>query len=101
MEDETFSLFYRIYNSFPSMETSKENKRAFDYLPFRSKISLDRSMISIFKRILYLRYIVLLNELHQKVNFFLIEIIFLTNRRSMNNEKSRAVAIGLRLESKL
>ena len=49
MEDETVSLFYRIHNSFPPMENSKENKRAFDCLPFSCDMNLQRSMISIFK----------------------------------------------------
>ena len=49
MEDETVSVFYTIYNSFPVIENSIENERAFDCLPFSSKMNLQRSMISIFK----------------------------------------------------
>ena len=49
MEDETVLVFYRIYNSFPSIENSIENERAFDCLPFGSEMNLQRSMILIFK----------------------------------------------------
>ena len=49
MKDETVSVFYRIYNSFPSIENSTENERTFDCLPFRSEMNLQRSMVSIFK----------------------------------------------------
>ena len=49
MEGEIASEFHRIYNGFPSIEISKTDIRAFDYLPFSSKMNLQRSMISIFK----------------------------------------------------
>ena len=49
MEAETVLVFYRIYNSFPSIENSTENERTFDCLSFRSEINLQRSMISILK----------------------------------------------------
>ena len=49
MEDETVSVFYIIYNSFPSIENSIENERAFDCLPFTSEMNLQRSMTSICK----------------------------------------------------
>ena len=75
MEDEIVSVFYRIYNSFSSTENSIENKRAFDCLPFTSEINLQRLKFQ-FLRILNLRYVVLLNELHRELNFFLIQLIF-------------------------
>ena len=49
MEAETVSVFYRIYNSFPSTENSTENERTFDCLPFSSEMNLQRSIISILK----------------------------------------------------
>ena len=48
-EDETVSVFYRIYNSFPSIENSTEDERAFDCLLFSSEMDPQRSMILIFK----------------------------------------------------
>ena len=49
IEDKIISIFYRIYNNFPSIENSIGNERAFDCLPFSSEMNLQRSMISIFK----------------------------------------------------
>ena len=49
MEDEIVSIFYRIYNSFPSIENPIENERAFDCLPFSAEMNLQRAMILIFK----------------------------------------------------
>ena len=49
MKDEIVPVFYRIHNSFPSIENLKENERTFDCLPFRSEMNLQRSMISILK----------------------------------------------------
>ena len=101
MEDKTVSVFHINHNSFPSIEYSIENKRAFDCLPFSSEMNLQRSMASIFKNSQ--------SEIHSAVertssrtklpsysNSF-----FLTNRRSMNDEKSRAAAIFLSPESYL
>ena len=49
MKDEIVPVFDIIYNSFPSIENSRANEKAFDCLPFRSKMKLQRSMLSIFK----------------------------------------------------
>ena len=49
MKDETVSVFYRIYNSFPSIENSRENERAFDCLPFTYEMNLQASIILAFK----------------------------------------------------
>ena len=49
MEGGIVSEFHKIYNSFPLIENSKENERAFDCLPFTSEMNLQRSMISIFR----------------------------------------------------
>ena len=100
MEDETVSVFYRIYNSFPSIENSIENERTFDYLPFSSEMHLQRSMISIFRNSQSeIRSAV--ERTSSRTKRLSYSNHFLTNRRSMSDEKSRAVAIVLSPESYL
>ena len=99
MEDEIISLFYRIHNSFPSIENSKENERVFDCLSFRSEMNRQRSMISIFKNFQSgIHGAVERTSSRTKLSY---SNHFLTNRRSMNDEKSRVAAIVLSLESYL
>ena len=98
IEDEIIPVFYRIYNSFPSIENSRANEKAFDCLPFRSKMKLQRSMISILKNFhSEIDSAVERTSSRTKLPSYLNH--FLTNRHSMDDEKSRTAAIVLKLES--
>ena len=100
IKDEIVPAFDRIYNSFPSIENSRGNERAFDCLPFSSEMNLQRSMMSIFKNSQSeIRSAV--ERTSSRTKLLSYSNHFLTNRRSMNDEKSRAAAIVLSPESYL